>query len=362
MKDERARLLSVSAGDRPTPPAPSACLPCPSRQAAGGGTGERHRLTGPRRFGHPAPVLDHPFAGWSALALETGYLWLDGGSMFGSVPKPLWSRLQPPDERNRIRLAMRCLLLEGHGRRVLVDVGLGDKFSAKLVDIYRVEHDAATLERALAARGLGPADITDVLLTHLHFYHAGGSTRREGERLIPTLPRARYHLQRRNLDNARSPNLRERASYLPENFEPLAEAGVLQLWDGAASPWPGIELIPAEGHTRGQQLVRVGDAARALYYVADLIPTSSHVRIPFVMGYDVAALETMGEKRALLDRAARERAWIFLEHDPLMALGRPEADGEDFRWGDTVAAAALAPEGEGQAAPAAPPSTTGGRS
>jgi glyoxylase-like metal-dependent hydrolase (beta-lactamase superfamily II) len=316
-------------------------------------------LTGPRRFGHPAPVLDHPFSGWSARALETGYLWLDGGSMFGSVPKPLWSRLQPPDERNRIRLAMRCLLLEGHGRRVLVDVGLGDKFSAKLRDIYGVEDDATSLERALAAVGLGLPDVTDVLLTHLHFDHAGGSTRREGDRLVPTLPRARYHLQARNLENARNPNLRERASYMAENFEPLAEAGVLQLWNGAGSPWPGIELIPAEGHTRGQQLVRVGDAVRALYYVADLIPTSSHVRIPFVMGYDMAAIETMEEKRALLGRAARERAWVFLEHDPLVALGRPEPEGEDFHWAETVPATALVPEAGSHVAPAPPPTTRG---
>lgn len=304
-------------------------------------------------------MLDLRLSGWSACALETGYLWLDGGSMFGSVPKPMWSKLQPPDERNRIRLAMRCLLLEGHGRRVLVDVGLGQKFSPKLVDIYRVEHDATTLERALAARGLRLEDVTDVLLTHLHFDHAGGSTRREGERLVPTLPRARYHLQARNLENARHPNLRERASYMAENFEPLAEAGVLQIWDGAASPWPGVELIPAQGHTRGQQLVRVGGAEDALFYVADLIPTSSHVRIPFVMGYDMAVIETMEEKRALLDRAVRERAWVFLEHDPEIALGRPEADGEDFRWGETVVASSLAAEAERHSAPAPP--NSGGR-
>src|SRR5258705_3094126 len=248
-------------------------------------------------------MLDLDLSGWQASALETGYLWLDGGSMFGSVPKPLWSRLQPPDERNRIRLAMRCLLLEGHGRRVLVDVGLGDKFPAKLAEIYRVEHEETTLERALAARGLAPGDVTDVLLTHLHFDHAGGSTMRDGERLVPRLPRATYHLQTRNLDNARHSNLRERASYMAENFEPLAEAGVLKLWDGAAQPWPGIELIPAQGHTRGQQLVRIGGARGGLYFVADLVPTASHVRVPFVMGYDVAAIETMAEKRALLERA-----------------------------------------------------------
>src|SRR5262249_41247280 len=162
---------------------------------------------------------------------ETGYLWLDGGSMFGSVPKPLWSKLHPPDERNRIRLAMRCLMLEGYGRRVLVDVGVGDKFSPKLADIYRLgQHDTdpraapAALARALEARGPAPRDVTDAALTPLHFDPAGGSTRREGDRLVPALPRARYPLQARNLENARHSNLRERASYMSENYEPLAEA------------------------------------------------------------------------------------------------------------------------------------------
>jgi len=283
------------------------------------------------------------FGGWRASAIETGFLWLDGGSMFGSVPKPLWSKLQPPDERNRIRLAMRCLLLEGYGRRVLVDVGVGDKFPPKLAEIYRLEHQETDLERALAARGLEPRDVTDVLLTHLHFDHAGGSTRRDGERLVPALPRARYHLQARNLENARHSNLRERASYMSENFEPLVESGALEIVEGARKPWPEVELLTADGHTRGQQLVRVGGPSEALYFVADLIPTASHVRIPFVMGYDVAAIETMAEKRALLERAHREGSWIFLEHDPTIALGRPEPDGEDFHWTETVPASELAP-------------------
>uniref|UniRef100_A0A832I431 MBL fold metallo-hydrolase n=1 Tax=Eiseniibacteriota bacterium TaxID=2212470 RepID=A0A832I431_UNCEI len=275
---------------------------------------------------------------WAVTTLETGFLWLDGGSMFGSVPKPLWSRTHPADERNRIELAMRCLLLEGHGRRVLVDVGVGDKFPPKLVDIYRIEHDRHTLAGSLAAAGLAPGDITDVVLTHLHFDHAGGATRREGERLVPAFPRARYWVQARNLENARRPNPRERASYMAENFEPLAEAGVLGTWDGAGSPWPGVEIIPAHGHTRGQQLVRVSGGGAAVTFVADLIPTAAHVRIPFVMGYDVAAIETMEEKRALLARAVAEGGWICLEHDPRVALARPVADGDDFAWGETVAA------------------------
>src|SRR6185369_5197923 len=225
-------------------------------------------------FAHSENMPSLNFGPWRVHLLETGYLWLDGGSMFGSVPKPLWSKLQPPDERNRIRLAMRCLLLEGDEGRILVDDGIGTKFSPKLADIYGVEHDVHTLEGSLAAIGLGLADVTDVVLTHLHFDHAGGSTRLDGNRVVPTFPKARYHVQRRNLENARNPNPRERASYLAENFEPLEEHGAIDAMDGSNTPWPGFELFTANGHTRGQQLVRVSGPEGALYYVADLIPTA----------------------------------------------------------------------------------------
>ena len=278
---------------------------------------------------------------WTLRTLETGWLWLDGGAMFGSVPKPLWSRTNPPDERNRIRLAMRCLLVEGHGRVVLVDVGLGEKSDAKFREIFRVE-DGAGLEGALAGAGRSPADVTDVVLTHLHFDHAGGATRREGDALRPALPNAKYWVQRRNLENARQPNPRERASYLPENFEPLVEAGVLGLWDGVTEPWPGFEVVPVHGHTRGQQVVHVTGGGRAAWVLTDVVPTAGHVRVPYVMGYDVAAIETMSEKRELLARAGTERAWVVLEHDPEVALARPEMVGEDFAWAERVEATSSA--------------------
>ena len=279
---------------------------------------------------------------WTLDTVDAGYLWLDGGSMFGSVPKPLWSRTNPPDERNRIRLAMRCMLLRGHGRTVLVDDGVGDKVSDKFRDIYRVEVEPS-LEHSLAALGLRPAEITDVVLTHLHFDHAGGSTVRTAEGLRPWLPQARWYVQRRNWENAHAPNPRERASYLPENFDALMDAGVLTLWDGPQRPWPGVETICVNGHTRGQQVVRVEGGGQVAYFVTDLIPTAAHVRIPFVMGYDVAAIETMAEKRSLLERATQEHAWIVLEHDPDTALARPVADGDDFSWAERVPAAAGAP-------------------
>ena len=274
---------------------------------------------------------------WTVRTVEAGHLWLDGGSMFGSVPKPLWSRTNPPDERNRIRLAMRCLLAQGHGRTVLVDVGLGEKFPDKLRDIYRVESEPSLLA-SLAAAGVAPGDVTDVVLTHLHFDHAGGSTVNTPEGLRPTFPTARWWVQRRNWDNAHAPNPRERASYMPENYDALADGGRLELLDGATTLWPGFEVVPVNGHTRGQQVVRIAGGGKALWYVADLIPTAAHVRIPFVMGYDVAAIETMEEKRAVLTRAVSEQAWVVLEHDPDTALARPVADGDDFIWAERVPA------------------------
>ena len=298
-------------------------------------------MTAVARFDILRPIMRLTLGDWTLTPIETGFLWLDGGSMFGSVPKPLWSKTNPPDERNRIRLAMRCLLVEGHGRRILVDDGIGDKFPAKLADIYRVEQDEVRLESSLEKLGLTVADVTDVVLTHLHFDHAGGSTRKDGDRLVPRLPNARYHVQRRNWENALNPNPRERASYMTENFVPLKDAGVLELGDGPQTPWPGFELVLADGHTRGQQLPRIAGPEGVAYFVADVIPTASHVRIPFVMGYDVAAIETMTEKQALLERAVAENAWIYLEHDPSIAWARPRKEGDDFGWAETIASEVL---------------------
>jgi glyoxylase-like metal-dependent hydrolase (beta-lactamase superfamily II) len=261
--------------------------------------------------------------GYRLDVVHAGFLGLDGGAMFGIVPKTLWARRIPADDQNRIPLAMRCLLLRGHGRTVLVDDGLGDKYDEKfgrLYDVDRTEHD---LLPALDALGVRPEDVTDVVLTHLHFDHCGGSTRRDDDgRLVPTFPNAVYHVQHRHWAWAHE-SPREGASFLAENLEPLAASGQLQLLDEGASPLPNVELLVVDGHTRGQQLPLVKGAGEgALLYAADLLPTSAHVPLLWIMAYDVAPLETLAEKERLLARAADEGWTVFFEHDPETVTAR----------------------------------------
>lgn len=255
-------------------------------------------------------------------AVEAGALRLDGGAMFGIVPRALWQRQAPPDDENRIPLAMRCLLLRGHGRTALVDCGLGDRYDEKFARIYGVAHERGAFLAALAARGVAPEDVTDVLLTHLHFDHAGGATRLdEAGRLVPTFPNATYHVQRRHWAWAHA-SPREGASFLREHMEPLEAHGVLNLLDGAAGPLPGVELLVVDGHTRGMQLPLVHGGEAPLLYAADLLPTAAHAPLLWIMAYDVAPLDTLAEKERLLTRAAAEGWTVAFEHDPAVARAR----------------------------------------
>lgn len=248
---------------------------------------------------------------------------LDGGAMFGVVPRPLWERTNPPDERNRILLAARVLLLRGEGRVAIVDAGVGDKDGEKFRDIYAIRREPG-LPEALAAAGIASEHVTDVILTHLHFDHGGGSTRREGERVVPAFPRATYHVQRANLEHARRPNERDRASYLPENFEPLATAGVLQVYDGDGEILPGVFARVINGHTPGQQMVAIGEGAGSVVFSADLVPTSAHLPIPYVMGYDLEPLRSMEEKRRWLPEWSERGTIIVFDHDPDIVAARIE--------------------------------------
>jgi glyoxylase-like metal-dependent hydrolase (beta-lactamase superfamily II) len=268
--------------------------------------------------------------GYRLDVVHAGFLGLDGGAMFGIVPKALWARRIPADDQNRIPLAMRCLLLRGHGRTVLVDDGLGDKVDEKFARLYAVDRTGHDLLPDLAALGVRPEDVTDVVLTHLHFDHCGGSTRRGTDgHLTTTFPEATYHVQRRHWSWAHE-SPRERASFLAENLDPLAATGQLQLLDEGDAPLPNVELLVVDGHTRGQQLPLVRDGDRALLFAADLLPTTAHVPLLWIMAYDVAPLDTLAEKERLLTRAAAERWTVFFEHDPTTVTARIERTERGF--------------------------------
>ncbi len=276
-------------------------------------------------------------AGYQIDTVEAGRLRLDGGAMFGIVPRPLWERRIAPDDRNRIPLAMRCLLLRGHDRTVLVDTGLGDKADAKFRDIYGVDHAHSTLVGSLDALGVRSDDVTDVVLTHLHFDHAGGATvRTEAGELELAFPQAAHYVQRSQWEWAHE-SPREGASFLAENLDPLDASGRLVLLDGDDAPFPNVALHVVDGHTRGQQLVRVTDGSRSLLHAADLVPTAAHVPLLWVMAYDVEPLKTIAEKEAVLGQAAREGWRIAFEHDPEVASAGVEETDRGFRAVDPSA-------------------------
>ena len=268
--------------------------------------------------------------------LETGSFGLDGGAMFGVVPKTLWTRAySEADDRNRIPMSARALLVRTPDRTILVDSGNGDKFDEKFASIYKVDNSIDTLERSLAAHGLAPADIDDVLITHLHFDHAGGLTRREANgELVPRFPNARYHVQRAQLEWARNPSVKDRASYLPENYEPLAAAGLLDLIDGRHEFLPGIELLPVEGHTPALQMIKIGQGRHSALFCSDLCPTHGHVRIPFVMGYDNEPLKSIAAKEEHWPQAYEEEWAVIFQHDAFHEAARLHSGSRGFELGD----------------------------
>ncbi|MBA2565787.1 MAG: MBL fold metallo-hydrolase [Gemmatimonadetes bacterium] len=268
--------------------------------------------------------------------LNDGFQRLDGGAMFGVVPKPLWERRIAPDERNRIRLALRCLLLEGPGGPVLVDTGIGSKEQARdsrFCDIYGVEREGGLLAE-LDALGLAPEDVRLVVNTHLHFDHCGGNTRLGPDgSVVPTFPNARYVVVRGEWQDAMAPSERNRASYLRDNFVPPQQAGLLDLVAPGSVLSPGVQFVHAPGHTRFHQCVRIDGGAGTALFCADLVPTASHIPYPYIMAYDLYPMETLGTKKSLLPEAAGEGWRIVLEHEPENPVGRlqPEERG-GFGW------------------------------
>jgi glyoxylase-like metal-dependent hydrolase (beta-lactamase superfamily II) len=303
-------------------------------------------------------VTSFRVGGLKCHALEGGRLRLDGGAMFGVVPRPLWERRIPPDDRNRIPLALRCLLVEHDAGLVLIDTGLGNKESPKFRDIYGVENAGATgptlLEDSLAAAGFKPEDIRWVINTHLHFDHAGGNVCIEGrpggraegwkggtgpaDRLtaLPpyrlSFPNATYVVQQHELEFATHLNERTAASYLEPNFAPVGAAGRWRLVNGETEVVPGIRLVPTPGHVPHHQSVVIAHGGERACFLGDLVPTTAHVPLPWIMGYDLEPLVTLETKRALLSRAQADGWILVFEHDPTHALGRVVRDGKSFGY------------------------------
>jgi methylmalonyl-CoA epimerase len=262
------------------------------------------------------------------ISLYDGFLRLDGGSMFGVVPRTMWQPKAPPDDRHRIRLAMRPLVIRG-ARTLLIDAGLGDKEHGKFLEIYGVDRERS-LDDALAEAGLAPADIDIVVATHLHFDHAGGFTVRDAAgRLRPRFPRARYVVRRGEWEDAMHPHERNKASYLRDNYAPLAEAGVLELVAEDQTIMPGVRVRRTGGHTMHHQIVLIESGGRQAAFVADLMPTTAHVPDAWIMGFDLYPMDTLSAKKRFAAEAIERRTLVFFEHDPALQAGYlVEQDGK----------------------------------
>lgn len=274
---------------------------------------------------------------YTLTALETCRFYLDGGAMFGVVPKVLWERSNPSDAKNRIEMAARTLLIDDGKRRILVDTGVGEGWDKKFSDIYGIDHSKHTLLKSLSAAGVSPSDITDVILTHLHFDHVGGATfRDENGEVKPTFPNAVYYIQKRQYDWAINPSAKDMASYKNERYVPLHEQGRLRPLNGESELLPGIFIRLTDGHTIAHQTVLVTDGSKSLYHPGDTIPTASHIPLPYIMGYDNYPLITLEEKKSILRRASENNWMLFFEHDPKQACTRVEKTEKGYKAGEKV--------------------------
>lgn len=240
---------------------------------------------------------------------------LDGGAMFGVIPKPMWEKKARPDDRNRILMAMNCLLIRAAGKTLLVETGAGDKWDAKRRDIYAFEGPVRLLDQ-LAARGVSAAQVDYVINTHLHFDHCGWNTRIVDGKAVPTFPNARYVLQRGELEHAKRPTERDRASYLVDNFVPVEARGQFVLLEGEREVVPGVSVFRVPGHTRDMQCVRLQSGGRTAVFLADLVPTTAHLPLPWIMGYDLYPMTTLENKKKWLPEAVREGWLCLFAHDP----------------------------------------------
>lgn len=285
----------------------------------------------------PDPLVQtRKLGGLTIHAIQAGGQRLDGGAMFGVVPKPLWEKRIPADERNRIQLGMRCLLIEHASGLVLIDTGAGNKEDEKFKNIYGIENEGASgrtsLEDGLAQLGVSPSDVAIVINTHLHFDHAGGNTYRdEAGNIEPSFPKARYIVKRGEYDYAMHPNERTAASYFERNFIPVVKHSKFQFVVREKEIVKGIRVVPTPGHTPFHQSVLIESEGERAFFLADMLPTSAHIPLPWIMGYDVEPLVTLETKRRILRQAADGDWLLIFEHDATVPWGRIEHDGKGYR-------------------------------
>jgi glyoxylase-like metal-dependent hydrolase (beta-lactamase superfamily II) len=252
---------------------------------------------------------------------------LDGGAMFGVVPRNLWSKVCPPDDQNRIRMNMNCVFIEAGPERILIETGIGEKFSEKQTLMYGITRVRPLAESLLAIAGVGPEAITIVVNTHLHFDHAGGNTATGVDgKVSPAFPNARYFVSRGEVEHGENPSERDRASYLIENWQPVKETGQLELKDADYEVVPGLRMETHAGHNRTMQCWRLERSGQTIFGFADLVPMRAHVSFPWIMGYDLYPVETLAAKKALLPKAAREEWLCLFYHDPEVPLCRLAED------------------------------------
>ena len=272
---------------------------------------------------------------WKVFSLESGFFKLDGGAMMGSVPKVLWEKTNKPDSLNRISLALRCMLVDDGSNVVLIETGIGHKNSDKFIEMFDIDHTNYTLSKALSHHGYSNKDITHVILTHLHFDHSGGALEYgENKKLVSSFPNAQYYVSKSNWNAGKHPSPRDSASYLNENYNLLLDNGKLVLLDDNATIMDGISTYSVNGHTIGQQLIRVFDKNKSIVFCSDLIPLASHIKLPWIMGYDLNASLTLEEKKIFLDKASKENWLLFFYHDPDTVAIRIEQDNKYYKISD----------------------------
>jgi len=270
-------------------------------------------------------------AGYKLYPILTSQFRLDGGAMFGIIPKTLWERKMPSDELNRIQMVTRSLLLVNENKRILIDTGNGDKWQEKFKKIYEIDTKSVGLDSSLAEVGFTVEDITDVICTHLHFDHIGGNTKIEEGKIVPSFPNAKYWMNKVNWEIANSPSEKDQGSFMQDDWAVLAENDMINFVNDTEQFLPSIDLIISNGHTPGMMLPIISDNNNTLVYGADLIPTSAHIPLPWIMAYDVQPTVTIEEKKKLYSDAVNNNWILFFEHDPNITACTTQFDGKHYK-------------------------------